>query len=83
MNGKAWDRDMLGLLKEEENSSRHILRVQDVPTHPGHGRLALLDGGDVLAGEVAGDQVGVDQAGLDGAHSDPAASHLGTQVWLG
>ena len=73
---------MLGLLKEEENSSRHILRVQDVPTHPSHGRLALLHGGDVLAGEVAGDQVGVDQAEMQKAADAADISVLFFQLVL-
>ena len=71
---------MFGLFKQEENGSRHVLRIKDVAGHPGHCRLALFDGTQVLAGQVARDQVGVDQARLDRAHSNPTARHLSPQA---
>ena len=46
---KTWDGNMLGLLKQKENGSRDVFRVEDVSGHSRHGSLTFLHSSKVLA----------------------------------
>ena len=53
---KTWDGNMLGLLKQKENGSRDVFRVEDVSGHSRHGSLTFLHSSKVLAWDAKGKQ---------------------------
>ena len=46
---KTWDGNMLRLLKQEENGSRNVFRVENASGHSRHGSLTFLHSSEVLA----------------------------------